>query len=157
MPGAGLPAGDLVIPLAAALTVLRFTTPTQDAYDGLGGAYCETSPAPVGVLAEARLYRLGVPQPEQVHVAGLPGARDSFAVDVSDGGQRTYYVTLSKPSGVESCRSNYVTLNGQLDVPLPVERVRFYDLQGRECHDPLPVGIYWRKQGLEVRKVVVIR
>jgi hypothetical protein len=142
--------------LTTVLTVLRFTTPAVDAYDGLPGtAYCEPSPAPVGTLSEARLYRLGEPVPEQVHAAGAPGERDSFSVDVSDGAQRTYYVTVAKPSGAESCRSNYVTLNGSLGVPLAEERGRFYDLQGREVWWPLPRGIYWHKQG-KVRKVVVV-
>jgi hypothetical protein len=143
--------------LTAALTMLRFATPTQDAYNGLGEGYCRPSPAPVGALSEARLYQLGELGPVQVHVAGLPGARDSFAVDASDGAQRTYYVTLAKPSGVESCRSNYVTLNGSVSVPVTVSRVRLYDLQGRECREPLAPGVYWRKEGREARKVVVIR
>jgi hypothetical protein len=147
--------------LSTVLTVLRFTTPTQDAYEGLPDpAYCDPSPAPVGTLSEARLYRLGDPVAEQVHAAGIPGGQDSFVVDASDGAQRTYYVTVAKPSGAESCHSNYVTLNGSLDVgsldvPLTEDRGRFYDVQGREMRLPLPRGIYWHKQG-KVRKVVVV-
>jgi hypothetical protein len=149
--------------IVLALTVLRFITPVHDSWGGVAGSGCEESPAPVGILGEVRLCRLDEMSlaPEQVHAARQPGEPDSFFVDASDGVQRTYYVTATKITGVESCRSNYVTLNGSLDVqpaPAPVpEKVYFYDLQGRSCKEPMPVGIYWRKQGREVRKVVVLQ
>jgi hypothetical protein len=144
--------------LPTALTVLAFTTPTHDAWPD--SVPCAESIAPVGKLGTARLYRLGEPAPEQSHAALAPGARDSFSVSVPSGEMRTYYVTVAKASGVESCRSNYVTINGQLDVPqAPVAgQVRFYDVLGRERKEPLPVGIYWKKEpGQKARKVVVIR
>jgi hypothetical protein len=153
--------------VAAVLTILRFTTPAHDAYPGVTpdgevsqGGVCDESPNPVGALAEARLYRLGVRTPEQGHVAGLPGAPDSFAVDVPEGELRTYYVTVRKPSGAESCPSNLVTLNGRLDAPLSTPAapiVRYYDVQGRRVHEPLVPGIYWRVSRGVARRVVRLR
>lgn len=107
---------------AAPAEVLRFTLPSYDAYESIEGywvPYCTPSPAPVGPVGEVRLYQLGYPSPEQVHPAGATGSLDSFLVDVSDGEQRTYYVTTTKLTGVESCRSNLVTLNGRLAAQEP--------------------------------------
>ena len=140
--------------LAAALTTLAFTLPTHSAAPRDS---CGAEGWPLSALGEARLYREGASAPEQVHVAGLPGAPDSFHV-AWDGLKRTYYVTVTNLSGAESCPSNPVTLNARTDVPTPVvDRVRFYDVTGRACREPLAPGIYWRKQGREARRVVVIR
>ena len=101
----------LAVPIRA--EVLRFTTPTRDTWaDSLP---CEPSPAPVGPLGGVELWQLGAAAPEQQHVATAPGATDSFIVDCG-GEQRTYYVIVTKVTGVRSCPSNLVTLNGRLAV-----------------------------------------
>jgi len=92
--------------------ILRYTTPLHDARVD---AYCQESVAPVGLLGEAQLWQLGASRPEQHHPALAPGAPDSFELD-SQGELRTYVVTVTKESGVQSCSSNLVTLNGRADV-----------------------------------------
>ncbi len=103
----------LLLAAPAKPEVLHFTTPARDAWgDSLP---CEPSPAPVGPLGEVELWQLGAAAPEQCHAAGTPGAVDSFSLDCG-GEQRTYYVIVTKATGIRSCPSNLVTLNGRLAV-----------------------------------------
>ncbi len=105
-----------VVAAQARPEVLRFTTPATDAWgDSLP---CDPSPAPIGPLGEVELWQLGAATPEQSHAASIPGAPDSFVVDCG-GDQRTYYVIVTKATGVRSCPSNLVTLNGRLAVDPP--------------------------------------
>jgi hypothetical protein len=93
--------------------VLHFSTPAMDAWgDSLP---CEPSPAPVGPLGEVELWQLGAAAAEQCHAAAAPGAVDSFTL-ACGGEQRTYYVIVTKATGIRSCPSNLVTLNGRLAV-----------------------------------------
>jgi hypothetical protein len=138
--------------MVAAMVTLAFTLPTHSAgpVDG-----CAEGPHELHALDEVRLYQLGQNVPEQHHVAGPLGSRDSFRVDVSDGAQRTYYVTCTNQDGAESCPSNWITLNGGLDAPVYIpERLRWYDVAGREVAGPARPGVYWWKQGRKAGKVV---
>lgn len=148
----------MLLAVVTALT-LHFTLPTQDAITCSVPAF-----APLDDLAVVEVHFLPRYQTADfvIYSGGVVGREgDPMDINVIVSGEGVLWIETADDVGNHSCPSNLIVVAETTDVPFTQhveEPVVWYDIAGRKyVTAPQMPGVYIRKQGATVRKVVKLR
>lgn len=173
MPSAGMRLGRWIaagavlgcvfaVQMAAMSTVVYWTMPSIDADSATCIGWAGANPT----IDLESVYVWGTPRWSTVPqildrrlARGREGMPDSEVLNLA--GIWSLYVTTKDSLGNESCPSNVITLGGIAGVGSPTPRRRplpeLFDVAGRRVRAPFIPGIYFRRAGDSLARVVIVR